>query len=137
MLECNGTKWELRQCRGKEGCKGTVVIQCDETIAKAGDPCGTEENFSCTEDLKTQLKCTAGKWQEAAQCRGPKACETKFPFSKCDQSLAKEGDACPKDGNVACTEDKKAMIECKGGKYGSKKSCPKGCAAKGLFVECE
>ncbi len=136
MLICQGKKWQITTCRGKDGCKGTVVVQCDQTIARSGDPCGKDENYSCTEDLKAQLKCAGGKWQEVAKCRGPKACETKFPFSKCDQSVAREGDACGQDGSAACSEDKKAVFECKGGKYGAKQPCRGGCVAEGIFVKC-
>lgn len=138
LLECIDDKWTEIPCRGEKGCKGTTVVTCDHTVAKPGDACGKDENFSCSMDKKAQVKCAKGKWKEIAKCRGPKACETKFPFSKCDQTIVKEGDACEKDGNAACSEDATTIMECKGGKYAVGEKCPKGkCVAENLFVKCK
>lgn len=139
MLECIDDKWAAIPCRGKKGCTGTTVVSCDHTIAKAGDACGKDENYSCTEDGKSQAKCVDGKWKQVAECRGPKACVTKFPFSNCDQSIVKEGDACEKDGNAACSEDASAVMECKSGKYGTGQKCAAGtkCVSEGIFVKCK
>jgi hypothetical protein len=137
LLECVDSKWTAIPCRGEKGCSGTAVVSCDHTIANVGDACGDDENHSCSEDHKAQLKCEKHKWVEIAQCRGPKACETKFPFSKCDQSIVKEGDACEKEENAACSEDKKAIMLCKAKKYAVGEKCTGECVSEGLFVKCK
>ncbi len=140
MVICKSSKWQVAACKGPEGCaqQGTIV-KCDETLAQEGDDCGiqTGEHYSCSLDKKSQLKCEAGKWKMAAKCGGPKGCEAKFPFVKCDNSTSAVGDACSKDGDAACSPDGKSVVECKNGKFEATQKCDGKCVASGLFVKCE
>jgi hypothetical protein len=54
--------------------------------------------------------------------------ENKVEFV-CDDSIAKEGDACDTNGEEACAMDKKAILVCSANKFGKPRPCPgpKGC----------
>lgn len=141
MLNCAGGKWEGIACKGPEGCQTTgAIVKCDESLAAENDSCGSEggDHYSCTPDKKGELKCLEGKWKLVGKCGGPKGCEAKFPFVKCDNSISAVGDLCAKDGDAACSTDGKAILECKSGKFSEAQKCEKGkCKAEGLFVKCE
>jgi len=137
MVTCTTGKWKEIKCRGPKGCeKGGLFVKCDESLAAAGEPCGKEENYSCTQDKAAELKCVGGAWKQVGFCRGPKACEAKFPFVNCDTTISNPNDPCEKDGNAACSNDGKTILECKGGKFVSKQKCPKACKVEGIFIKC-
>lgn len=140
IITCKGGKWEAVSCKGPEGCaEQGAIVKCDETLAAEGDPCGsqTDEHYSCSTDKKSQLKCESGKWKMVGKCGGPKACEAKFPFVNCDNSISAVGDPCAKEGDASCSTDGKAILECKGGKFAETQKCDGKCKAEGLFVKCE
>jgi hypothetical protein len=139
ILTCKDKKWEEASCRGPDGCKKTgVMVNCDETVAQEGDACGSVDgdHFSCSADKKNELKCDKGKWKVVGRCGGPNGCEAKFPFVKCDNTIANVGDLCAKDGDAACSTDAKAILECKGGKFSQTERCQGKCKVEGLFVKC-
>lgn len=142
IVTCTSGKWEVVSCRGPEGCKAEgAVVKCDETLAQEGENCGSqkEEHYSCTPDKTHELRCESGKWKTVGKCGGPKGCEAKFPFVECDNSLSDVGDLCGKEDDAACSKDKTAILECKGGKFALSRKCDTGttCKASNLFVKCD
>lgn len=140
MLSCTSGKWELTACHGPGGCaEQGGIVKCDETLAREGDPCGTPrgEHFACGVDQKTEMQCLNGKWKTVSRCRGPKGCQAKFPLVDCDTSIAMAGDVCGKQGNAACSQDEKSILECKDGKFVVTEKCDGKCKAQGLFVKCD
>jgi hypothetical protein len=140
ILTCKGGKWEEASCRGAEGCSRTgAIVRCDESAAQEGDLCGSieGEHYSCSPDKKNELKCEQGRWKVVGRCGGPNQCEAKYPFVKCDNTIASAGDPCAKDGDAACSPDAKAILECKGGKFTQTEKCPGACKVDGLVVKCQ
>jgi hypothetical protein len=140
IVTCKSGKWETVACKGPEGCgEQGAIVKCDETLAVVDDPCGSQtgDHYSCSTDKKQQLKCEAGKWKMVGKCNGPKGCEAKFPFVNCDNSVSSAGDPCSKDGDAACSDDGKSILECKNGKFEATQKCDGKCVASGLFVKCE
>jgi hypothetical protein len=123
-------------CKGPGACKITGdTITCDNDVSDPGDPCRAAGDYACTSDRGMVLRCDANKMVALNTCRGPKACvivphpaDNKVEFV-CDDSLAKEGDACDTNGEEACSMDKKAILVCNANKFGSPKACdgPAGC----------
>jgi hypothetical protein len=141
-LKCDGGKWKLvAKCSGPKGCEAQgLMVKCDQSVATEGDPCeaGTSgENFACTTDKKSELKCDGGKWKLVAGCKGPKGCEVQGLFVKCDNTMAAVGDPCSKDGDPACSVDGKSIVECRGGKFAVAQACPSACKVDGVFVKCQ
>lgn len=139
-MSCKGGKWEALACKGPKGCGETgAVVQCDMSIGVEGEPCGSEENHTCSADKKTQLKCVDAKWKAEASCGGPDGCEASGVFAKCDTSVANVGDLCSKEGSAACAADGKSIIQCKSKKFAEGQKCPDGtrCASAGIMVRCE
>lgn len=141
MFSCAKGKWDQAVCRGPKACQvlGTTVM-CDETVANAGDPCGTPDgdHFSCSLDGKSQLQCVGGAWKVVSQCGGPEGCKANTAVVKCDDSVASVGDLCNDENDAACSVDSKAILECKGGKFAEAERCKTGaCKVTGLRVACE
>jgi hypothetical protein len=58
-------------CRGPRGCfiEGDSV-QCDSTYAREGDPCRHVDRVACSEDAKSELKCSPQmKWISRRPCK--------------------------------------------------------------------
>ena len=140
IMNCKGGKWEQLSCKGPKGCGevGTLV-QCDMSLGVEGEPCGSEENHTCSEDKKHQLKCVDAKWKTVALCRGPEGCEASGVFAKCDTSVAEIGDLCSKEDDAACAADGKAILQCKSNKFAEAQKCPDStrCNSSSIMVRCE
>ncbi|MBN2197328.1 MAG: hypothetical protein JW751_31285 [Polyangiaceae bacterium] len=73
-LECKDGKWKLSSgCLGPLACTvidegASYTVKCDESLAKAGTPCDMAGNIACSEDKKTQLKCTNNNWVKEVDC---------------------------------------------------------------------
>ncbi|HEY8038848.1 MAG TPA: hypothetical protein VIF15_03610 [Polyangiaceae bacterium] len=72
-------------CRGSKGCWITDnTVHCDQTMAREGDQCRPVDNFSCSEDAKQELKCTAQfKWVKHRDCKHD-GCKIKGSDVYCD-----------------------------------------------------
>jgi hypothetical protein len=114
-----------------------VAAGCDNKPAD-GKACSKPKDSVICADAQTRLACEGDKWH-AETCLGPKGCEVSGIFVKCDTSLANEGSACPKEDNLSCTLDKKAMMRCKGGKWKLSEKClgPAGCDASSILARCD
>jgi hypothetical protein len=139
-LTCKDGKLVLaRACRGEAGCAPlTSGPWCDRSIAIPGDDCDPKmEEFSvaCDKSMQNMLTCVGGKLTHTVRCGGENKCYVrtygKDGFSHyqaaCDQSLAKIGDDCVKDGSPACSDDLKDKLMCQNGKFVVDTACKKGC----------
>jgi hypothetical protein len=89
--------------------------------------------ISCAADKKSVLQCGALlKWEMQAACKGPRGCELKDDAFFCDAKIASVDDACDKEGNYACAEDKKSILRCDESKFRTVATCrgEDGCNAK-------
>jgi hypothetical protein len=76
-LVCKGGKYALvEHCRGAKACStvGTKV-QCDDSLAQAGEPCDTVNHHACSLDGKMVVKCDGTKWLADDPCKGKKICK--------------------------------------------------------------
>ena len=113
--------------RNWTGCKieGSTMT-CDSSGNAAGDACGkaSEGHANCTTDKKSKIVCTGGKYV-ISPCRGADGCKDGKDAVTCDMSVAAVGDSCEglKGGAYACSSDKKALLECKSGKFAVNEQC--------------
>ena len=82
---CHGGKFVLTEyCRGQNSCR--VVgdkINCDDSLASVGDPCDTEDNYACSVDAKTILKCRSKKFILDETCRKGLSCKVSASTVGC------------------------------------------------------
>jgi hypothetical protein len=70
-------------CRGEGGCvEGDGGVTCDDSWARADDPCDTEEQIACSEDGTLELRCAGARFVKARECRKP--CEATSETIVCD-----------------------------------------------------
>jgi hypothetical protein len=130
-------------CRGPAGCHG---VECDQSIARAGEPCWVGARDACSEDRQQLLRCDGdGKRSLVYACKGPKACEPTGTFDGkgtldkafCDQSVGDVGEACAAEGFGTCSTDRRALLTCKAGKLEQVSVCVgEPCRAEGLTLKC-
>ena len=130
MLQCTKNHWtQVQTCLGDRGCTmERKKVTCDNSIAKEGDSCREEEDFACSIDKKTALKCVKGLFVQASLCKGPKGCkiggDAKAGFKvECDDSIANSGDACEKEDHFSCSADARAILKCKNKKFDVEDKC--------------
>lgn len=104
---------------------------------KQGGSCKIETKEVCTDEKKA-LVCHDAKWEEIA-CKGEKGCQRNGNDSTCDQSVAGDGDRCNLVGDFVCTQDKQAMLECKGNKWTLVQGClgERACVIEAKKVTCD
>lgn len=126
-LVCKDGKFvRWRACKGPHSC---VVhpdrIECDNTYADVGDPCGSAGSYACSADKKLALVCKNGKYEADGSCRGPDECRVGAQAHKleCDESVAEMGDPCATDDEVTCSVDKKSELVCKAHVFVKKRDC--------------
>ncbi len=113
----------------------------------AGAACRAVDRLVC-DGASSALVCqgaaagaTGGTWRPVA-CRGARGCARGGEVDDCDDTVAAEGDACPKSPplDYACTPDRARALECDGGRFGLWRNCrgPEGCKVKGgRNIECD
>ena len=145
MLECKDNHWTYVQpCQGQRGCSiDGKKVTCDNSIAKADDPCREEDDYACTSDAKTALVCKGGKFTVASNCKGPKGCKVGGDKDKgfkveCDDSISAVGDPCEKEGHFTCAADEKSILRCTSKKFAQDDKCrgKEKCSIKGDMVGC-
>lgn len=104
---------------------------------KVGGSCKIELKETCSSD-KQALACHDGRWDLLA-CRGSGGCSKAGRQDVCDQSAATEKDTCNLASDFVCTDDKKAMLECKANKWTSVQTClgARGCTMEAKKVNCD
>lgn len=107
------------------GCKPKVGGKCKEGAVV----CTKEGSLFCGDD---------GKYV-AAGCHGPAGCTAAGTDSTCDQSLSIAGDGCETEGNISCSTDKKAQLDCKNHKWVVGATCKgaKGCELRNEELFCD
>jgi hypothetical protein len=138
-LTCANHTWTLAgSCRGPKACTvGANEVTCDSTLARLDDACNRAGNHACSEDQKSVLVCTAGKFVLASRCLGPKACSIAGDQVSCDDSLGEVGDPCEGD-HYACAVDGRAVLQCKAARLAHDEACGKrqACKVQGNKVGC-
>jgi hypothetical protein len=107
------------------GCKPKIGQKC-----KAGAVvCGKDGALFCGDDSK----------YAALGCHGPAGCTGTGTSAACDASLALPGEGCETEGNIACSVDKKAQLDCKNHTWVVGATCKgaKGCEFKDEELFCD
>ena len=117
-------------CHGAKACvqQGSTAA-CDTSLANSGEGCEDNDNFACATDKKSELTCKAHLWTIDAACKGPKGCTVKGNEISCDHTLGDKDDVCARDGQIACTADRAAILKCQSNTMQVVDSCrgPKAC----------
>jgi hypothetical protein len=117
------------------GLLGLAGVGCSPP--KAGDKCKGGQAM-CT-DNASALSCGTDSKFFTMTCRGPKGCLKNGPAVNCDDSIAQEKDGCDEEGEVACSVDKKAALECHGNKFVVGETCKgaRGCTVADEKISCD
>jgi hypothetical protein len=117
------------------------TANCDNMLAEPGEVCSIDADLACAVDRQSFLQCTNGTWAKAGACRGQAGCQATTKQVKCDTTIARPDDPCMKEdeGDYACSEDHRAALICRGGKFQVASKCigPKACEVKPQGVECD
>lgn len=108
-----------------------LLTACGPT---AGDKCQGQV-FTCDSDT-VALECRDDVWR-AVPCRGAGGCKAQDGKVTCDVSGNQEGDTCAvtQEGDALCTQDGRAVLECRQGLLVKTRSCSS-CAVSGAQVVC-
>jgi hypothetical protein len=131
LLVCRAGKTVRAACRGPGGClEEHGRAACDASIAEEGDPCSAASKSSCSVSGKEVLACAGGTMKKAYECRGERGCTVASGKIDCDQSVARLGDGCDRrvEGSFACSEDRKNIVKCAGGRFIADEKCKAGSA---------
>lgn len=132
-LVCRAARWQpWRACKGPRAC--AVVderVECDATIAEAGDACAAPSAVACVPDGSALLACAGERMAPSRPCRGERGCyaDTDSLTIECDDSVAREGDGC-RAGASACSVDRTSELACESGRFVRARACTRrgGCA---------
>ncbi len=132
-----------------------AAVDCNSRPA-AGDPCRVPEQTICAARDRA-LVCDARPAEAlpgalsssqlprtwvAVSCKGARGCARTGGIDECDDTLAAEGDLCPRTPplDYACTTDLLSALECRDGRFGLWRRCrgPQGCQiVGGRNVHCD
>lgn len=104
VLKCVNKKFTaLNACRGKDACRVMVLpeekkvdFMCDDTVAKEGDPCDTENEGACSMDKTEYLHCRANKFVKDKACPGGCTFDEKGEHFECALGSAGPASGAPK-----------------------------------------
>lgn len=89
-LVCRGGKFILAsQCKGKNACRvvgdkaAGFKVECDDSIASAGDACDKEGHYACAADDKQIIKCVGKKFVADDKCKRHEKCAIKGELVGC------------------------------------------------------
>ncbi|MBL0196463.1 MAG: hypothetical protein IPQ09_19995 [Myxococcales bacterium] len=112
---------------------------CGAMTAVAGYVCGVEGGAVCGEDQRSILRCVSGRFVRYLGCHGKLGC-TGAVDPPCDDTVAAVGDPCAQSGFVVCSEDGRAELICKNGRFTESRACPRsGCEVTDIArkrIEC-
>jgi hypothetical protein len=131
MLVCRGGTTVRTACRGAGGCvEEHGRAACDASVAEPGDPCAFGSKSACSVNGKEVLACAGGAMTKSYECRGERGCSVAGGKIDCDQSVARLGDGCDRrlEGSFACSEDRKYIVKCAGGRFVADEKCRAGTA---------
>jgi len=76
--------------------------------------------------------------EKQIECRGPDGCQKLEGRARCDNALARTGDACDEEHDFACALDRKAALECQAGQFRIVDAYAgiQGCSLKGDDITC-
>lgn len=81
---CRGGKFvQTSLCKGPKGCRITGTkdsgfkVECDDSVAAAGDNCEKEEHYTCSADERAILKCKAKKFEVEEKCKPKDKCQIR------------------------------------------------------------
>jgi hypothetical protein len=88
-----------------------------------GGRCRVENQLVCIGDDRA-VACNSGTWVELP-CRGVHGCGRRGESDDCDDTIALDGDACPRNPPIdyACTADRGEALLCKEGRFGLWRAC--------------
>jgi len=91
--------------------------------ARAGANCRIPDQLVCVEADRA-LVCDANAWVEVP-CRGQRGCARRGEADECDDTVAVEGDPCPRNPplDYACTSDRTKALVCKTGRFSMWRHC--------------
>jgi hypothetical protein len=112
-----------------------AAVSAAPSSAAPADPC--QQGPRCA-GPKSALSCVGGV-AKPVDCRGPSGCAESGGVARCDNTLARTGDACDEEHDFACALDRKAALECQSGVFQVVTSYTgiDGCTLKGDEIECE
>jgi hypothetical protein len=139
---CVGGKYEVLSCEGPTGCMMVAGSgSCTHQNHQVGEACFQEGVPQCTGDKKAMIQCENSHWIKLNDCKGALGCVANAEGASCDLGASAAGEDCTADneGNAACTEDRKSLLVCKGGKMQLASTCKgmHGCRQKGTSLECD
>lgn len=95
----------------------------------AGEKCRIPDQLICGAPDRA-LVCDSAAWLEVP-CKGPRGCGRRGDRDECDDTLAVEGDRCPRNPplDYACTADHTKALVCSEGRFGLWRDCrgPEAC----------
>ena len=69
MTVCRGGRTAIAStCRGARGCSATHAVDCDHSVALAGDPCDGPNEIACSQDGRAMLRCVNGIYRVGEAC---------------------------------------------------------------------
>jgi hypothetical protein len=94
---------------------------------KVGGTCTAADRLACKDD-HAALFCLGGTFTEM-RCDGPRGCAPSGHGIQCDNTVARVGDGCAEEEDLACTLDGKAELRCRANKFVVASTCrgPTGC----------
>ncbi len=123
-LACTGGVVTALPCRGPKGCTATSAqVECDNSLANAGDACDEPGDVACALDGKSALECQNGKFTLAEPCKGAHGCRVEGTEIACDNDVSDPGDPCRTEGDYACTSDKLMVLKCVNKKFVQLNAC--------------
>ena len=136
FLRCRGGRMVLdSRCRGPRGCyrEGNMGF-CDETIAVAGDPCGSDDGAACSTDGLQVLDCVDGLWTLRYAVE---SCRAEDGLVNWTHAHVSGGERC--EGDVRMCSDDGRMLACRDGQLAPYLECrgPRGCYPDGEVSRCD
>ena len=129
-------------CPGGKGCVvRDGALECDGSPAQAGDACEYPGEIACTPEREAAVKCGSDhRFASYSSCRGVEKCAVRDGAAVCDASVAFAGDACVSPGELVCTLDGAAALQCSADHtFRAYAGCrgPRQCSGRGTKLACD
>ncbi len=105
------------------GALAVAAITACRPAPRVGGRCRVENQWVCAAKDRGLL-CEGGAWTELP-CRGSGGCAHRGASDDCDDTVAQEGDRCPRQlpADYACTTDGARALICKNGRFDVWRNC--------------